>query len=120
MEVLTPWADLALDKGTADLLARKTPNWRGQHAKAAVEVLKVYRGSISEEETFFGRQGPRDALAERVPRSWRVGVARDDPALLGQGGVETNAYGYGILRLIDRLVAVGVAMAVQVQSMPSR
>ena len=44
---LTPWVELALDQGTG-ILDRKTPRWRVQHAKAVLQVLKVYRGTVAE------------------------------------------------------------------------
>ena len=47
VDALTPWVELALDKGTASLNA-ETAEMARQHAKTVLEVLKVYRGSILE------------------------------------------------------------------------
>jgi len=47
VEALSPWVDLALEKGTVQLSPQDAEMAR-QHAKALLEVLKVYRGSVSE------------------------------------------------------------------------
>ena len=47
VDALTPWVELALDKGTAQLPPQDAEMAR-QHAKAVLEVLKVYRGTVSE------------------------------------------------------------------------
>jgi len=47
VDALTPWVELALDKGTAQLSPQDAKMAR-QHAKAVLEVLKVYRGTVSE------------------------------------------------------------------------
>jgi hypothetical protein len=47
VEAVTPWADLALDNGTARLAPQMADMVR-LHAKAALEVLRVYRGSVFE------------------------------------------------------------------------
>jgi hypothetical protein len=47
VDALTPWVELALDKGTAQLDPPTAASAR-EHAKAVLEVLKVYRGTISE------------------------------------------------------------------------
>ena len=44
---LTPWVELALDKVAAQLPPEHAEMAR-QHAKMILEVLKVYRGSVSE------------------------------------------------------------------------
>ena len=47
VDALTPWIDLALEKGTAQLEPQMAEMAR-QHAKTVLEVLKVYRGSVAE------------------------------------------------------------------------
>jgi len=47
IDALTPWVELALDKGTVQLSPQDAQMAR-QHAKVALEVLKVFRGSVSE------------------------------------------------------------------------
>ncbi len=47
VDALTPWVDFALDKGTAHLPPKDAEMVR-EHAKTALEVLKVFRGSVSE------------------------------------------------------------------------
>ena len=47
VDALTPWVELALDKGTAQLKPQDAEMAR-QHAKTVLEALKVYRGSVSE------------------------------------------------------------------------
>ncbi len=46
VDALGPWVELALDKGTAQLPPEHAEMAR-QHAKTVLEVLKVYRGSVS-------------------------------------------------------------------------
>ncbi len=47
VDALKPWVELGLEKGTASL-DRQVAEMARQHAKAVLEVLKVYRGSVSE------------------------------------------------------------------------
>ena len=47
VDALTPWVELALEKGTVQLSPQDAEMAR-KHAKTALEVLKVYRGSVSE------------------------------------------------------------------------
>ena len=47
VDALTPWVELALEKGTVQLSPQDAEMAR-QHAKTVLEVLKVYRGSVSE------------------------------------------------------------------------
>jgi hypothetical protein len=50
MEALTPWVELGLDEGTKQLDPQNAAAVR-QHAKVALAVLKVFRGSVSETYT---------------------------------------------------------------------
>jgi hypothetical protein len=43
---VTPWVDLALEKGTAQASPQDAETAR-LHAKTALEVLKCYRGTVS-------------------------------------------------------------------------
>ena len=65
MDALTPWVELALDKGTGQLSPQDAKLAR-QHAKTVLEVLKVYRGSVT--ETYVEGKVDRDALPQRIPR----------------------------------------------------
>ena len=47
VDALQPWVELGLEKGTASLDPQAVEMAR-QHARAVLEVLKVYRGSIAE------------------------------------------------------------------------
>ena len=69
IDALNPWVELALEKGTVQLSPQDAKTVR-QHAKTVIEVLKVYRGSIS--EMYLRGQGHRDALAIRVSRHRRL------------------------------------------------
>ena len=68
IDALDPWVELALEKGTA--ISPDNTEMARLHAKTVMEVLKVYRGSVSGD--LYGGQGRRDPLALGISRHRRV------------------------------------------------